>query len=113
MAPIPRPVERDFPAVVPRSEVVNTTLDELEIARKYEVSDVVMSSEVDLEREVVDVSFKKVVEQVRWANECLANIGNNTSQRTEYVLLIKSCYETLQLLRPGCFASNGKVVGRP
>ena len=102
-----RPVERDFPA--PRE--VNTTIDELDLARKYD-TDVMMSSEADMEREVVDISFKMLIDQIKWANECLANIGNNTSQRTEYVTLIKSCYETLQLLRPGYVGSN-RLLGRP
>jgi len=112
---ISRPVERDFPT--PRE--VNTTIDELDLARKYD-SDLLLScagvgAGVDgdnmSERELIEISCRKLMDQIRWANECLANIGNNTAQRTEYVTLIKTCYETLQLLRPTSFTS--RLIGRP
>lgn len=95
ISPHARVSERVQPTTQPIPEPINVVEEP-----RYDVGVSNMNYE-DMEKEVIDISVRKLLEQIKWANECLANIGNNTTQRTEYVVLIKTCYETLELLRPG------------
>ena len=95
-----RIVDRQFPVTGREHNTVE------EIDTKYNcINDVNSGYEVDMEREVIDVTIRKLIEQIKWSNECLTNIGNNATQRMEYVMLIKTCYQTLELLRPGLAGS--------